>query len=158
MSGHFSLFLFFSFFVFFFWLQGMWDLSSLTRDRTHTPCIGKWSLNYWTAREVPHGFFGTSPSSSFLTFPASLPLPQPITEDFYFSSGWLFPAHSALEIWWYSQFLSGESVLTLGSFLGQDLRWPQIIALLLISLHLVQWKLSCSHCLLFPLIPATLLQ
>ena len=30
----------------------MWDLSSLTRDRTHTPCIGRQSLNHWTTREV----------------------------------------------------------------------------------------------------------
>ena len=36
-----------------FWLRGMWDLSSLTRDRTRTPCIGRRSLNHWTAREVP---------------------------------------------------------------------------------------------------------
>ena len=25
----------------FFWPQGMWDLRSLTRDRTRVPCIGK---------------------------------------------------------------------------------------------------------------------
>ena len=31
----------------------MWDLSSLSRDRTRTPCIGRRSLNHWTAREVP---------------------------------------------------------------------------------------------------------
>ena len=24
----------------------MWDLSSLTRDQTHTPCIGRQSLNH----------------------------------------------------------------------------------------------------------------
>ena len=30
----------------------MWDLSVLTRDRTHAPCIGRQSLNHWTAREV----------------------------------------------------------------------------------------------------------
>ena len=30
----------------------MWDLSSQTRDRTHTLCTG--SLNHWTAREVPY--------------------------------------------------------------------------------------------------------
>ena len=41
----------FSFLV--FWPQGMWDLSSLTRDRTHGPSIGKWSLNHWTPRKVP---------------------------------------------------------------------------------------------------------
>ena len=30
----------------------MWDLSSLTRNWTHT-CIGNWSLNHWTSRGVP---------------------------------------------------------------------------------------------------------
>ena len=28
-------------YVLIFWPQGMWDLSSLTRDQTHTPCIGR---------------------------------------------------------------------------------------------------------------------
>ena len=32
---------------------GMWDLSSLTRDRTHVSCIGRLILNHWTIREVP---------------------------------------------------------------------------------------------------------
>ena len=36
-----------------FWPRGMWDLSSPTRDRTRRPCIGRRSLNHWTAREVP---------------------------------------------------------------------------------------------------------
>ena len=31
----------------------MWDLSSLTRDPTHVPCISRWVLNHWTTREVP---------------------------------------------------------------------------------------------------------
>ena len=31
----------------------MWDLSSLTRDQTRIPCIGRQSLNLWTAGEVP---------------------------------------------------------------------------------------------------------
>ena len=31
--------------------------SSRTRNQTHTPCIGRRSLNYWTAREVPTGEF-----------------------------------------------------------------------------------------------------
>ena len=30
----------------------MWDLSSLTRDWTCTPWIGRWSLNHWTIREI----------------------------------------------------------------------------------------------------------
>ena len=31
----------------------MWDLSSLTGDRTSALCIGRLILNQWTAREVP---------------------------------------------------------------------------------------------------------
>ena len=41
------------FYVLVFWPRDMWDLSSLTTDETHTPCIGRWNLNHWTAREVP---------------------------------------------------------------------------------------------------------
>ena len=50
----------FSFFFLMFWFcwpRGMWDLSSLTRGRTRTPCIGRGSLNHWTAREVLPSFF-----------------------------------------------------------------------------------------------------
>ena len=32
---------------------GLWHLSSLTRDQTCIPCIGRWILNHWTTREVP---------------------------------------------------------------------------------------------------------
>ena len=42
-----------SFYVLLFCPQGMWDLSSLMRVRTCTPCIGRQSLNHWTTREVP---------------------------------------------------------------------------------------------------------
>ena len=31
----------------------MWDLGSLTRDRTSGPCIGSTESNYWTMREAP---------------------------------------------------------------------------------------------------------
>ena len=41
------------FFVLVFWPRGMWGLSSPTRVRTRTPCIGRRSLNHWTTREVP---------------------------------------------------------------------------------------------------------
>lgn len=34
----------------------MCDLSSLTRDGTHIPCVGGGSLNHWTIREVPERF------------------------------------------------------------------------------------------------------
>ena len=32
---------------------GMWDLSSLTRDGTRAPCIGRQILNHWATREAP---------------------------------------------------------------------------------------------------------
>ena len=41
------------FYVLVFWLQGIWDLSSPTRDGTPTPCTGRQSHNHWTTREVP---------------------------------------------------------------------------------------------------------
>ena len=47
------------FYVWSFWPQGIWDLSSPTRDPICTPYIGRRSLNHWTTREVP--------SSPFLT-------------------------------------------------------------------------------------------
>ena len=34
-------------------LQGMWDLSSPTRDWTCTPAVEGWSLTHWTTNEVP---------------------------------------------------------------------------------------------------------
>ena len=40
------------FYVLVFWLWGMLDLNSLTRDWTGTPCIGRQSFNRWITREV----------------------------------------------------------------------------------------------------------
>ena len=40
------------FYILVFWPQDMWDLSFPIKDRTHTLCIGRRSLNHWTAREV----------------------------------------------------------------------------------------------------------
>ena len=28
-------------------------LTNRSKDRTHMPCIGRWSLRHWTAREIP---------------------------------------------------------------------------------------------------------
>ena len=42
--------------VLFFWPQGMWDLSSPTRDWTRTPRTERQSLSLWTAREIPRNF------------------------------------------------------------------------------------------------------
>ena len=51
----------FMFFFFFggggYW--GMWDISTPTREGTQHPCIGRWSPNHWTAREVPRPVFIT---------------------------------------------------------------------------------------------------
>ena len=44
-------------YVLVFWPRGMWALSSPTRDQTRIPCIGRQSLNHWTAREVPPALF-----------------------------------------------------------------------------------------------------
>ena len=47
----------------FFWLYSvcsMWDLSSLTRDRTCTPCIEAWS-HHWTTRGAPSITFLKAP-------------------------------------------------------------------------------------------------
>ena len=46
-------------------LQGMFasvavvhgGLVAQIRDRTHVPCVGRKTLNYWTTREVPHLLF-----------------------------------------------------------------------------------------------------
>ena len=43
-------------FFFFFWPWGMWYLSSLIRDQTHTPCMRRQSFKHWTTREVQHQF------------------------------------------------------------------------------------------------------
>ena len=54
--GSVFVFMFGCLFVFFNLLATphcVWDPSSLTRDQTHTPCIGRQSLNHWTAREFP---------------------------------------------------------------------------------------------------------
>ena len=42
-------------YVLIFWPQGIWDLSSLTRDQTRAPYIERQSLNHRTTREVPTG-------------------------------------------------------------------------------------------------------
>ena len=47
----------------------MWDLSSLTRDRTHIPSNGRQILNHWTTREVPSPTFKNI--SDHPSFPSS---------------------------------------------------------------------------------------
>ena len=64
----------FYFMFWFFWPWGMQDLSSLTRDRTHTPVIGRQSLNQWTSREV----LGTHLNKADRIF-STFSFPGPIT-------------------------------------------------------------------------------
>ena len=61
-----------------FWPRGIWGPSSPTRDQTHTPRIGRRSLNHWAAREVPNmsfsilqttlKFYGIFPGKDLLLF------------------------------------------------------------------------------------------
>ena len=77
-----------------FQLGGMWDLSSMTRDRTHTPCIGRQSLNHWTAREV---LWRRSCTLSLSSGSIS-------SKDIFFSS-W----YSLSNYYWYSAFQAPHS-------------------------------------------------
>ena len=51
----------------FFWPQGMWDLSSPTRDQIGNAKAGRQSPNHWTTREVPAWRFADSLSYLILT-------------------------------------------------------------------------------------------
>ena len=84
-----SLFLSLSLSLFFFLAasHGMWDLSSLTRAHTHTPCSGRWSLNQWTTGNMPPRFLSDplscAPGSSHKLFSSNLlpvfSLPHPFS-------------------------------------------------------------------------------
>ena len=58
----------FLFYVLVFWSQGIWDLSSPTRDWTHsrTPCIEKWSLRQGPPEKPPSPFSVPWYTSSFM--------------------------------------------------------------------------------------------
>ena len=72
------------FYVLVFWLRGMWDPRSLTRDRTDTLGIGRRSLNHWTAREVPRLFPYSlfTMRSPFLTFLSTCRRPEAMDNSF----------------------------------------------------------------------------
>ena len=55
------------FYALVFWPWVMWDPSSPTRDWTHTPYMGRWSLNHWTAMKVPFLFLFTRGPSKVKT-------------------------------------------------------------------------------------------
>ena len=53
MPSHLRLLFFKDIYLFLATLCGMWDFSSLTRDRTWgPPAVEAQSLNHWTAREI----------------------------------------------------------------------------------------------------------
>lgn len=49
-------FFFLKFWLFDQTLKVSWDRNSLTRDQTHTSCVGSQSPNHWIASEVPKGY------------------------------------------------------------------------------------------------------
>ena len=49
--------IFLLFYVLIFWPWGMWNLSSSIGDWNGILWVGRWSLNQWTAREVPADVF-----------------------------------------------------------------------------------------------------
>ena len=52
--------------------HSMWDLSSLTRDQTHVPCIARQIPNHWTPREVPVIYYFMHASQTVLFTSISL--------------------------------------------------------------------------------------
>ena len=69
-----------------FWPPGLWEFSSPIRDQTHTPCIGRQSLNCGTAREVLIAVLLTEVHALFVSsqfFPNVLFLPQEPHLTFY---------------------------------------------------------------------------
>ena len=65
---------FFFFYVLVFWPWDKWNLSSLSRDQTRTPCNGRPSLNHWTTKEVLAHLVSTK---SFTQIPNHLDCPSP---------------------------------------------------------------------------------
>ena len=87
------------FYVFVFWLQGVWDLSFLIRDQPCTPsCTGRWSLDHWTTREGPEsGHFKLKKSNFSMLFLCSIKTIQlysylPIRIAVY-DSNWSYKIH-----------------------------------------------------------------
>ena len=91
--------------------------SSLTRDRTWSPCMGAWTLSHWTTREVPQISFDLCSYLSGICFGgyllgdvcfhpwSSLPLLTPLsTLSLPFSSALLstppFSLQSSKQRWW----------------------------------------------------------
>ena len=58
--------------------RGMWDLSSLTRDRTSVPCIVRQILCHWTTKEVPRVIFLYTVLLMLLILALILPLNWPL--------------------------------------------------------------------------------
>ena len=67
-----------------FWPQGMCDPSFPTRDGTRDPCVGRWCLDHWTAREV------------LLPSPSLVPTKSPATVDKKHHS-WRCPGHKTVQ-------------------------------------------------------------
>ena len=64
----------------------MWDMSSLTSDWTHIPCIARQILNHWTTREVPE-------------FTSSIPQPSSWGRSCYLSLPFTYEETEAQGLW-----------------------------------------------------------
>ena len=104
------------FYVLVFWPRGMWDLSSPTRDQTHTPCIGRRSLNNWTTREIPKYSFYLTPVDSFFCFFGSHCNMWVVNSTTY-SSLFLVPSSTPFITHCWPPSLMGDDLLT--CFLGK---------------------------------------
>ena len=92
----------------------MWDLNSLTRVGTYSTCIGRQSLNHWTAREVPGSI---SLFCVLLTVPAgSLSL-----QSLPFTLNWVHPFSSYLP-----RLLGSIITLGLSFYFGTLFAWLTI--------------------------------
>ena len=124
-------------------LQGMWDLSSPSRDRTHISCIARWILNHWATREVLRGYYLLTPlpnlsSVLFTTTHQKEDNKDTASEktdelNVSFSVGWtiiqtLKAAHNMCRMEYYSSKQKNEIILLAATWMDLEiiiLKWSQ---------------------------------
>ena len=101
--------------------------SSWIRDGTHVPCIGRWILNHWITREVPH---------PHLFFIMRIILDHPSGKHINTIFSWLNPFIKAT---WHSQKPTTNPVTKLaggGFWPWTQAFWPQVQCFVLFSLSI----------------------
>ena len=76
-----------------------WDLSSLIRDPTCAPYIGRWNLDHWTTREVPTTWF---------YFPRNTFWPSSCVST-YWSTLFIIRDYTKFQIQWYHSTLAPDA-------------------------------------------------